>query len=61
MKRTIHARSSTAEGAPTSQREALVRVVRDVEGAGASAQGVTLLLTVLGFTPWHGGLARRRR
>jgi hypothetical protein len=61
MKRTVHARSSTGEGAPTSQRETLVRVVRDVDGAGASTQGVTLLLSVLGFTPWHGAIARRRR
>jgi hypothetical protein len=61
MKRTIHTRSSTGEGAPTSQRESLVRVVREVDGAGASTQGVTLLLSVLGFTPWHGALARWRR
>lgn len=61
MKRTIHARSSTGEGAPTSCGETPVRVVRDVDGAGGSTQGVTLLLSVLGFTPWHGTLARRRR
>lgn len=61
MKSPIRARSSMGEGAPTSQQETLVRVVRDVEGASAGGQGVTLLLTVLGFTPWYGALARQRR
>jgi hypothetical protein len=61
MTRTIHTRTSTAEGAPTAHGETPIRVVRDVDGGGASPEGVTLLLTVLGFTPWHGTLARRRR
>jgi hypothetical protein len=60
MRRVINPKSLSGTTRPGSDGGALVRVAREVDRPGRADAGVALLLSALGFTPWHGALRRGR-